>query len=270
VMDLDGLRKLHQEMEIRNYSEKSIKSYKGFVSGFLDYSSGRVLDKDLVKEYIQQQIRIKNASTVSGQISALKFYFEKVLGRKLEMNHPKRNKSIPNILSIDEVKRLVEVTSNIKHRLIIQLLYGCGLRVSEVVKIQKEDVNFNEELIKICLSKGKKDRFVKIPASLIDNLKRYYELEVGIYLFESNRGVKLTTATIQKIIKNSSKKADINKNVSPHTLRHSFATHLLEQGTDLRLIQKLLGHSDIRTTQVYLTISNQSIKNVKSPLDSLQ
>jgi len=118
-------------------------------------------------------------------------------------------------------------------------------------------------------SKGKKDRFVKIPDSLIKELKQYHQLETSKILFPSSRGGKLTTSAIQAIIKNLSKKSKIKKNISPHTLRHSFATHLLEQGTDLRIIQKLLGHSDIKTTQIYLQISQALIKNIKSPLDNI-
>jgi len=143
------------------------------------------------------------------------------------------------------------------------------LRVSELVNLKKQDFNFQEGLIHIKLSKGKKDRFVKIPDSIKEELKSYSMLNNKEIFFPSNRGGKLTTATIQKIIKNSAKKANIKKNVHPHTLRHSFATHLLEQGIDLRIIQKLLGHSDIKTTQIYLSVSNQLIKNIKSPLDNL-
>jgi len=145
-------------------------------------------------------------------------------------------------------------------------LYGCGLRVSEIINLKKQDINFNEGLIKINLGKGKKDRFVKIPSSIKQELKSYINLTSENYLFKSNRGGKLTKKTIGKIVSNSAKKVGIKKRVYPHLLRHSFATHLLEQGTDLR-IQKLLGHSDIKTTQMYTHISQASIKNIKSPLD---
>ena len=131
-------------------------------------------------------------------------------------------------------------------------------------------MNFVEELIKINLAKGKKDRFVKIPSSIKDELESYLKLNKHNTLFPSNRGGKLTKDTIQKIVQNSAKRAGIKKRVYPHLLRHSFATHLLEQGTDLRMIQKLLGHSDIKTTQIYTQISQASIKNIKSPLDNLQ
>ena len=164
---------------------------------------------------------------------------------------------------------MIDFTLNIKHKLILKVLYGCGLRVSEITGLKKEDINFNEDLIHIRLAKGKKDRFVKIPESLKEDLESYCKLNKDEILFPSNRGGKLTKKTIGKIVENSAKKAGITKDVYPHLLRHSFATHLLENGTDLRIIQKLLGHSDIKTTQIYTQISQASIKNVKSPLDNL-
>ena len=263
------LEKLKRELEIINSSKKTIKSYLYYVSKFLKYSREKGLNEDVVKNFIQQEIRKNSPSTVSSEISAVKFFFEKVLNQKLILQHPKRNKTLPNILAIEDIKSLIDVTSNIKHKLIIKLLYGCGFRVSEIINLKKKDVDFEESLIKIKLAKGRKDRFVKIPSSIQEELLNYSKTINLEYLFPSNRGGKLTTATIQAILKNAAKKAGIKKRVYPHLLRHSFATHLLEQGTDLRIIQKLLGHSDIKTTQIYTQISQASIKNIKSPLDDI-
>ncbi|MEX2017517.1 MAG: site-specific tyrosine recombinase/integron integrase [Candidatus Pacearchaeota archaeon] len=269
-MDKEGLLKnLTREIEIRNFSKKTLKSYISAVSNFLKYSAGKELNENCVKDYVQIQIGKKEPSSVSHDISAIQFFFEKVLGRKMNIPKPKRNKKIPIILSKQEIKAMIDYTSNIKHKLIIKMLYGCGLRVSEIVSLKKDDINFKESLIKINLAKGRKDRFVKIPESLKEDLLNYYSLNNDEILFPSNRGGKLTTATIQAVVENAAKKAGISKEVYPHLLRHSFATHLLENGTDLRIIQKILGHSDIKTTQIYTQISQASIKNIKSPLDNL-
>jgi len=265
------LQKLKQELEIRNFSKSTVKSYVTSVTHFLNYSDGRKLElnENSVKEYIQQEIKKKEPTSIAHSIFAIQFFFEKVLGKKIYVPRPKRNKKIPEILAKEEIKKMIDVTGNIKHKLILKVLYGCGLRVSELVNLKKSNLNFEEGLIHIKLAKGKKDRFVKIPDSLLNELKGYTKLSDDEFLFPSNRGGKLTTATIQAIVENSAKKAEIKKEVYPHLLRHSFATHLLEQGTDLRIIQKLLGHSDIKTTQIYLQISQASIKNIKSPLDNL-
>lgn len=263
------LNKLKRELEIRNYSKNSIDSYLSFVEEYLDYSKNKGINENSVKDYLQTQTKKISPSSLSSRISAIKFFFENILQQKIYLKHPKRNKTIPKILTPDEVKKMIEITENIKHKLILKMLYGCGLRVSEVVNLKKQDLNFEEKLIHIKLSKGKKDRFVKLPESLIEDLKNYCNLFNDEILFPSNRGGKLTTAAIQAIVENAAKKAEIKKEVYPHLLRHSFATHLLEQGTDLRIIQKLLGHSDIKTTQIYTQISQASIKNIKSPLDNL-
>ncbi len=265
----DYLLKLRRELEIRNLSRKTVKSYTHFVGDFLGWRNGREITQDTVKDYVQERLAQKDPSTVSSSISALKFFFGKVLGKKLYIPYPKRNNKIPVVLTAEEVKMLIDSTANVKHRLILRLLYGCGLRVSEVVNLKKSNFDFGEGLIHIRLSKGRKDRFVKIPESMLDELSAYSKLNDSESFFPSSRGGRLSTATIQKIVKKSSEKAGIKKDISPHTLRHSFATHLLEGGTDLRIIQKLLGHSDIKTTQIYTHVSTQSIKKIKSPIDSL-
>lgn len=268
---LNGLlRKLIQELEIRNFSEKTIKLYSNHVKNFLEYSQDKGLNEKTVKDFAQKELKTKNPSTVAHQIFAIQFFFDKVLKQKINIPRPKRNKTIPEILSIEEIKKMIDLTTNSKHKLILKLLYGCGLRSSEIVNLKKDDLKFNDELIHIRLAKGKKDRFVKIPSSVSEELQLYCNFLDSEILFPSNRGGKLTTATIQAIVEQSSKKARIKKRVYPHLLRHSFATHLLEHGTDLRIIQKLLGHSDVKTTQVYLQVSNQSIKNIRSPLDNIE
>jgi integrase/recombinase XerD len=267
---MEGLiEKLKRELEIRNFSKNTVKGYVYSVDIFLDFSKNQGLNESSVKNYIQKSLSRKNPSSVRKDLFAIKFFFEKVLNQKLNLPNPKKNSTLPNILTVEEIRKMIAVTNNIKHRLVIKLLYGCGLRVSEIVNLKNEDLNFEENLIHVKLAKGKKDRFVKIPDSIKEELKNYSNIVNERVLFPSNRGGKLTKDTIQKIVQNSSKKSDIKKRVYPHLLRHSFATHLLENGTDIRIIQKLLGHSDIKTTQRYTQISQASIKNIKSPLDNI-
>ncbi|MEA3248070.1 MAG: tyrosine-type recombinase/integrase [Nanoarchaeota archaeon] len=257
--------KLENELKLRGYSRESIKSYIYSVKKYLDYSKSKGINENSVKEYLRNQLRTKNPATVSLISSSIQFFFKEVLKQDIYFIKPKKNKTLPDILTIKEIKRLIEVTTNPKHKLI----YGTGLRVSEIINLKKREINFEEGLIKVKLGKGKKDRFVKLHESVLLELKNFSKVGNSEYLFKSQKGGKLTSKTIQLILSNNSKKAEIKKRVYPHLLRHSFATHLLEQGTDLRIIQKLLGHSDIKTTQIYTHISQASIKNIKSPLDNI-
>jgi site-specific recombinase XerD len=261
--------KFIRELKIRNYSDETVKSYVFSVNKLLKYSNEKYLDENLIKDYVLKMLEKQNPASVRKDLFAIKFFFRIIFNKELKIVNPKKNKSLPVILSVNEVKKLIDFTSNVKHKLILKMLYGCGLRVSEITNLTKNDIDFDEGLIHIKVSKGKKDRFVKLPESVKQDLKNYSSLNTSKILFVSQRGGKLTAKTIQLILKNSAKKAGIKKRVYPHLLRHSFATHLLESGTDLRIIQKLLGHSDIKTTQIYLKVSNQSIKNIKSPLDLL-
>lgn len=184
------------------------------------------------------------------------------------LNYLKKPKRLPEVLTKDEVNRLISIVSNPKHKLILKLLYGCGLRVSEVVNIKKEDLRLSEGILIVREGKGKKDRLVTIPNSIIAELQSFVRLNNSQYIFGTFRG-KLNTMTIFQIVNYAARKARIEKKISPHTLRHSYATHLLEQGTDLRIIQKLLGHSSIKTTEIYTHVSTNLIKNIVNPLDTL-
>ena len=205
------------------------------------------------------------------RISAVKFFYQQVLLKDFDIKYMKRLKRIPEVLTKEETVAILNQITNPKHRLLIETIYGCGLRVSEAICLKKADLRFNEGLIMIKQSKGRKDRFVTLPELLFSRLKGYIEIRAdeNPYVFDSNRGSHLTTKSVQLIVQNAAKKTKISKQIHVHTLRHSDATHLLEQGTDLRIIQRLIGHSSVRTTEIYTHISNQLIKNVVCPLDCL-
>jgi site-specific recombinase XerD len=270
MMENEGLlKKLEENLLLRNYSKQTIKGYLFYVKKYLEFAEKEGFNNETAKKFLLGKLKINDPASIGHNVFALKYFFREILKQNLNIPNPKRNKRMPEILTPNEIKEMINKTSNIKHKLVLKVLYGCGLRVGELVNLKKEDINFNEGLLHIRLAKGKKDRFVKIPSSLIEELKAYSTLLNEEVLFPSNRGGKLTKKTIGKIVENSAKKAGITKEVYPHLLRHSFATHLLESGVDLRIIQKLLGHSDIKTTQIYTQISQASIKNIKMPLDSL-
>jgi len=186
---------------------------------------------------------------------------------KINLKFAKRSKKLPIVLSREEIRNIIDSIRNLKHKLIISLAYGAGLRISEVVNLKVKDVNLEELTIHLKNAKGKKDRITIFPEKIRSNLK---SLIIGKksddYLFESERGGKLTERTAQKVFENALRRAGIKKDATFHSLRHSFATHLLENGVDIRYVQELLGDRNIRTTQVYTQVTNPKLKNIKSPL----
>lgn len=202
-------------------------------------------------------------------LNAIKFYYHNVVKdlRKIEIQSAKRPKSLPTVLSRSEVTKILESLKNTKHKLLLSLAYGAGLRVSEVVGLKVQDLDFEELMVHIKQAKGQKDRISVMPTSLIDGLKNLIAgKNKNDFIFASERGGKLTTRTVQKIFENALRNSGIKKDATFHSLRHSFATHLLENGTDIRFVQELLGHQSIRTTQIYTHVINPKLKNIKSPL----
>jgi len=263
---------LIQELKIRNYSTKTIDSYVHYNSAlliFLDKEPRAVSCED-VKRYLSHISLSRSASTVSVACNAIIFYYKIVWQRPFALNipRPKANKYLPVILSKQEVARMLVVTKNKKHYCIISLLYGTGLRVGELVRIKMRDFDFDRMLLRVFQGKGKKDRMVILPARLREVLLGQSRIKkAGDFLFTNGRGGRLTEATIQKIVAQAARQAQVAKKVHPHTLRHSFATHLLENGTDIRYIQELLGHAKLQTTQIYTHVANKNLQGIKSPLD---
>lgn len=274
MMELKEVKKI---LIVGGYSNSTIKTYITCLKNFKNYFYKIEIDqlsKDDIIEYLFHLIKNNySKSTQNQHINAIKFYFEKCLRQKREyylIERPRKEKKLPNILSKNEIQLLFNSTYNLKHLTILAVIYSCGLRVSELINIKINDIDNNRMVIHIKKAKGNKDRQVQLTNQLLELLRKYYKKYLPVnYLIVGQNGGKYSTTSIQKIIKNSSFKAGINKKVTPHTLRHSFATHLLENGTDIRFIQKILGHSDIKTTQIYTHVSNAHLKNIQNPSDNL-
>jgi site-specific recombinase XerD len=271
---MDELGRLRLEMDSRGFSPKTKKSYMFFAEDFLRYvgKPALVTQREDVKGYISHLIVDKGYTNITANlaISSLKFFFSEVLEMPLYgMERPKREKSLPTVLSKEEVKRVIEAASNPKHMLVLKCLYGMGLRVSELVGLKVSDIDFERGMVKVESGKGEKDRYVMLPIGLRQELKSYLEVEKpGKYVFSGRNG-KYTIKSVQKVFEHAARKAGICKEASCHTLRHSFATHLLESGVDIRYIQSLLGHARLQTTQVYTHVADNRLRNIKSPLDDL-
>jgi len=228
------------------------------------------LDIEHLRSYILEMVKRGAASqTVHVHLNAIQFFYREICGIRTSINipYPKREGRLPVVLSHGEIERMIAVTPNEKHKLIIALAYGAGLRVSEVKDVSVRDIDFDRECIFIKHGKGAKDRITLLPERLRDSLRSLVAAsDPASPVFASMRGGKLTTETLQKIVQHALARAGISKPATFHSLRHSFATHLLENGTDVRYVQEMLGHANIRTTQRYTHITNPAIRNIRSPL----
>jgi len=264
--------RLESELKMRGFSPETIKSYMNYNQKFLDVikKDPRSVTQNEIKEYLGGMISKKySARTVSLVRSALIFYYREVLGKNIKIKAPKIPFTLPSVLQIDEVRALINSAKDPKHKLLIKLLYSSGLRLSEVQKITTNDFELKEKIGWVRRGKGQKDRMIILSDNLISDLKPILETHEGFLFPGRFEGKPVSKRYIQKVVKDCANAAKIKKDVHVHTLRHSFATHLLENGTDIRKIQALLGHSNLNTTQVYTHLSNQELKKIKSPLDLL-
>jgi len=269
------LRKLEIELKISKNSQYTVRNYMSAnldLFNFCKKQPEQIAEED-VKSFMSENLSDKASSSIVLFLAAIRYSFSNLLGKDITNNikRPKKEERIPSVLTKEEVKKLIDTLDNKKSKLIISLIYAAGLRVSELLNLQVNDLNFQEKIGYVKQGKGRKDRVFNIPEFLIDELKIQAENQKSRQeepLFSGNKG-KLSSRNIQKIVRLAGKKADIQKQISPHTLRHSFATHLLESGVDIRKIQELLGHKDLSTTQIYTHISNEELKKVKSPLDEI-
>ena len=268
------LKKLETELRIRGFSDHTIKSYLIQNRLFLEFikKDPNNIEEDDIKEYFAnlQKNNFSN-KTLALKKAALSFLYKEILNKDLlKFKTPKAEKNIPEILTKEEVKSLIDVTKNLKSKLIIKMLYATGLRVSELTNLRLKDLSIDKKEAWVRKGKGSKDRFFKIADLLIKDLEKYISTlkENEEFLFPGKNNT-LSTRNIQKIVVKAATKAKISKRVSPHKLRHSFATHLLDQGVDIRMIQELLGHADLSTTQIYTHVSKEQLKKIQSPLDTL-
>ncbi len=264
-----------KKLELKKYANSTVKNYVFSFEKFINYYKNIELiyiNENDVRNYLQFLIQEKRSNSyLNIAINSIKFYYEIVLGmpnRFYEIERPRKEFKLPEVISKEEVLAVIEHTNNIKHRCIVSLLYSSGLRRSELLNLKTEDINSKRMLLKIKQAKGNKDRYSVLNKSVLKDLRSYYKIyRPKTYLFEGSIiGKKYSPSSILKIVVQAAKKANIKRRVTPHTLRHSFATHLLENGSDLRHIQLLLGHNSTKTTEIYTHVANNTFTNLKDLL----
>lgn len=266
------IRKLQEQMQISGYSPRTIKSYTICAKkmyGHFQKPLNQVSEAEF-KDFLAHLAK-KNLSpyTLNLYHATIKYVIENIYNKSFSFGFPyaKRHKKLPIVLSRYEIQLLIKSIKNNKHKTFIALAYGAGLRVSEVINLKVKDLDLDELTIHIKNSKGAKDRVTVVPEKLENDIRNLIAgKNANNFVFESERGGRLTTRTAQVVFRRAAKKSSIKKPATFHSLRHSFATHLLENGTDVRYVQELLGHANIRTTQVYTKVTNPNLKNIKSPL----
>jgi len=276
---IENIEKFKQWLRSKRYSESTLTTYsealKSFLVFFREKPIAEITNEDVIiynNEYILQNNL--SASYQNQIVNAIKLFFTTIRETKMDINkihRPKRAKLLPNILSKEEVKALLEAHTNLKHKAMLSLIYSCGLRRSELLNLKKSDIDSNRNLVIIRQSKGKKDRITPLSAKILELLRAYYlEYRPKYWLFEGQKeNTKYSDRSLEEVLKKGIKLAHINKPVTLHWLRHSYATHLLESGTDLRYIQELLGHNSSKTTEIYTHVSTKSLQQIKSPFDDL-
>ena len=269
------LDKLETELKIRGFSKRTVDSYRYNNKKFLEFvkkEPQNVNESDAKRyiAYLMAELKYK-PSSVNLALSSLKFFYREILQNPAfnAVKTPKSEKKLPTVLTKEEIKKMLNAVKNPKHRLLIEFMYSSGLRVSECVSIKLDDLDLAEKMGKIRHGKGNKERYIILSDTLMQHLTDYIKTkrDESAYIF-SVKNRPITARQAQNVVKEAAKKAGIKKRVFCHALRSSFATHLLEAGTDIRVIQELLGHADLSTTQIYTKVSTQQLKKVKSPLDT--
>lgn len=274
----EALTRYLEIMMLKRYSYLTVKAYRNAFTQFLlhfEHKNPADITPDEIKQYCLHKIEAaKWSESYQNQvINALKFYYEKVLGQQRQFYElrPKKPQQLPQVFSEEEVVLLLKSVDNQKHKCILMLIYSAGLRLGELIQLRKDDVNISQRLVFVKGGKGKKDRRTLLSEKMEIYLKKYLaEYRPQYWLFEGVDGGQYSARSVQAVFRRAVQKAGVNPYATVHTLRHSFATHLLEAGTDLRYIQDLLGHSSSKTTEIYTHISDQARKRLRSPLDNLE
>jgi len=273
------IKKFKKYLETKRYSENTIKTYIDALRVFFCFHHEKSIDALNVEDVVvfNTDYILSKSLSISYQnqvINAIKLFYKNRYKRNMDiglLERPRREKRLPNVLSKNEIKLILEAPINLKHRSMLSLIYACGLRRSELLNLKPKDVLSDRNLLFIRQSKGKKDRVVPISNKVIEILREYYKAyKPKTWLFEGQQsGQKYSERSIQLVLNQAVSKANIKKPVSLHWLRHSYATHLLENGTDLRYIQELLGHNSSKTTEIYTHVSARNLQQIRSPFDDL-
>jgi integrase/recombinase XerD len=281
VLNIEGIKKVEELkgwMRSKRYSESTISTYTDALRAFLKYCNkpvSNISNQDLISFNNEYILANKLSASFQNQVvNAVKLFLRIVENKKIDVeliHRPKRAKVLPNVLSKEEVRLILNAHNNLKHKVMLSLIYSCGLRCGELLSLKPEHIDSKRNLLLIKQAKGRKDRIVPLSTKIIDMLRQYFiSCKPQVYLFEGQKkGEPYDVSSLQKVLKQSLEKVSINKPVTLHWLRHSYATHLLENGTDLRYIQEILGHSRSTTTEIYTHVSTKSIQNIVSPFDYL-
>lgn len=268
-----------QWLRSRRYSENTVKTYSEALLSFLRFYSHKpvaeISNNDVIVFNNEFILKHKLSASYQNQIvNAIKLFFKKIEGSALNVDlvhRPKRYNKLPNVLSKQEVKQILDALSNVKHKTMLALIYSCGLRRNELLNMKPEHINSKRNVVIVKEAKGKKDRIAPLSDKIIAMLRSYYKAyKPKTWLFEGQEaGSQYSEKSLESVLKQALAKTNIKKPVSLHWLRHSYATHLLEAGTDLRYIQEILGHKSSKTTEIYTHVSTKSLQNIKSPFDDL-
>jgi len=267
--------KLSDWMKYKRYSPNSIKAYVSCIGKFLHYFENEATKpSEISAEKIKRFLAgFGNSETHKAYLSAIKLFYDKIghQPNKLDrVEYPKQSKKLPIVLSVDEIQRLFTVCENTKHRVLLALIYSCGLRISELINLKWSHIDRSRMIINIIQAKGNKDRQVFLPVTIIPLLEKYFrEYHSKEYVLNGQFELKYSTTSVRAVVKQLAVKAGINKRLYPHLLRHCTFTHMVEQGTDINLIQKIAGHSNVKTTMIYCHLSDNLISKMQSPINRI-